>query len=679
MPAEDLAWLTAIAAAPVLAIVFAWITPELAKHFPSADVTVFGTWRGLLEPEPLEDVRGVITLAAPFVAAALVLVLGRRGPTRRSLDLPVVAAQVIGIALLVLAVAEQSNRLPLVPSDYLEPLLLSVPNLVAGLVIGIVLTALVLRWSGRAPGWLARLIRPGARPWLPLALAALATAIFLLPAVVTDATVGHSGRFATPQILGYANDYFAAVNGRTPLVDFAEQYASLLPLALEPVLAAFDSSITSFSIAICLLSGAALLAVFGAFTEVTRRPWVALALFVPFLGLALFPWHDQGAAREFNGNYYATLPDRLLGPLLLAWLVARATRGRVAPWALFGVAGLTVLNNAEFGVAALIGLVIASAATYEDGYVLGRRLPVALIQAGAGLAGAVVLVCAVILARTGELPDPSLLTYFNRLFLRGSFALVPMKSLGLHWALWATYAAAVLLAAVRYVRGDPDRTLTAMLAYSGTLGLVTGMYFVGRSVQVQLIILFPVWGLCLALVAWAAALALIEARGDGARLRRLLLPAATALVGLGVMVAAIDRVSPPWRQIDRLSAGGTAVADTPNAQRFVDHNTGPGEPIFLIGTFLDHRVAERAGVTNVSPVSGYLFLLTPDLAERGLDRLRDDGGERVFEAITAPSAVNPSLLKITGFATILRERGYRLIAEDPSSGLRLWRSAGPPA
>jgi hypothetical protein len=673
MPAEDVAWLTTIVAAPVLAIFFAWITPQQAKHFPASDVTVFSTWRGLISPEPLEDVRGAITLAAPFVAAALVLVLGRRGCGRRSLDLPIVAAQVIGIALLVLAVAEQSNRLPLVPSSYLEPLLLSVPNIVAGVVIGIVLTALILRWSGRGPEWLDRLIRPGGGPWLPLGLAALATAIFLLPAVVTDATVGHSGRFATPQILGYANDYFAAVNGRTPLVDFVEQYTSLLPLALAPILAAFNSTITSFSVAICLLSGIALLAVFGVFAEVTRRPWVALALFVPFLALALFPWHDQGAAREFNGNYYATLPDRLLGPLLLAWLLARATRDRFPPWVLFAVAGVTVLNNAEFGVAALIALVLACAATYRDGVVLGRSLPVTLIQTGAGLAGAVFLVCAVILIRTGQLPDPSLLTYFNRLFLRDSFGLVPMRSLGLHWALYATYAGALLLATVRYVRGDPDRSLTAMLAYSGVLGLATGMYFVGRSVALQLMILFPIWGLCLALVAWSAASALHEARADVVRLRRVLLPAAAALIGFGVMVAAIDRVSAPWRQIDRVSAGGTAIADSPNAQRFVEDHTQPGEPVFLIGTPLDHRVAERAGVTNVSPVSSYLFLITPDLADRGLDQLQDDGGDQVFEAVTAPSAVNPSPLTITGFATILRGRGYRLIAEDPSSGLRLWR------
>jgi hypothetical protein len=653
------------------------VTPQLAKLYPSADADVLSTWRGLINPEPLEDVRGIVTLATPFLVAALVIVLGARQASRPSLDRPILAAQVIGVALLVWAIAEQPHVLPLVPSGYLDPLLLSVPNIAAGVVIGGLLTVLILVSSGEVPGALKQLRPLRNRRWLPLATAALITTVFLLPGVVTDATVAHSGRFATPQILTYADDYFAAVNGRTPMVDYIGQYTSLLPLAVAPALAAFDSSITSFSVAMCLLSAVAFLTIFGVFTEVTQHPWVALVLFVPFLALALFPWHDQGAAREFNGNYYALLPDRLLGPFLLAWLCALSTRNRVPSWALFGVAGLTVLNNAEFGAGALIGLIVATGATWDRAEPLGQRLRDTAIPAGAGLLGAVSLVCAVILIRTGSLPDPALLTYFNRLFLRDSYGLVPMKSLGLHWALYGTYAAALLIAAVRYVREDPDRTLTAMLAYFGAFGLVTGMYFVGRSVELQLMILFPVWAPCLTLVAWEAGSALRTNRADRERLRRLLLPAAAVLVGFGVMIAAIDRISPPWQQVQRLSSGGPAVEDTPNAQRFLEASTEPGDRVLLIGTPLDHRVAERAGVANVSPVSGYFSLITPDVADRGLDQLEDDGGEEVFEAVTAPSAVNQSPLKIPAFAAILRGRGYRMITEDPSSGLRLWRRPGP--
>jgi hypothetical protein len=672
--ADDLAWLGAIVAGLFLVVAFAWITPALSHLYPSPNETFFSAWRRFSAPEPLEDVRGIVTLATPFVVAAGMLLLGSRMAARRSLDPLIVSAQIMGIALLALAVLNQRHLQILIPHDYFEPLLLGVPNLVIGTCIGLAITAVVLRWSGRVPKPLASLEWLAGRRGLALAVAAVATAIFLLPAVVTDATVAHSGTFASSQIPSHAEDYMAVVDGRTPLVNYIGQYASLLPLALEPVLVAFHSSITSFSIAMNVLSALALLAVFGVFVAVTRRPWVALALYVPFLALCMFPWHDNGAAREFNGNYHALFPDRLLGPFLLAWLCALRIRGRRIPaWSLYLLAGLTELNNAEFGTGAIVALTVGLIAGSDRSIPVGRRLTGLAVQAGAGLLAAVAVVSAVTLIRAGSLPDPALLTYYNRLFLRQSFGLLPMPSLGLQWALYATYAAALLTATARYVRDASDRTLTAMLAFTGAFGLVTGMYFVGRSAAFQLIILFPVWALCLSLVAWTAARALRSARADRDRLTRLLLPAAAALIGFGVMVAVIDRVSPPWRQADRLADGGRAVDDTPNAQRFIESHTDPGDRVFIIGTPLDHRIAERAGVTNVSPINGYISLLSSREADRALDQLSSEGGDEVFEAVTDASAVNPSLLRFPELATILRQRGYRLVEQDPSSGLRLWR------
>ena len=130
------------------------------------------------------------------------------------------------------------------------------------------------------------------------------------------------------------------------------------------------------------------------------------------------------------------------------------------------------------------------------------------------------------LTRTGELPDFALLTYYSRVFLRESFGLEPMPSLGLHWALYATYSAALLIAAVRYVRREPDRVLTGMLAFSGVFGLVTGDVLRRPLLQIQLILLFPAWGLALALVAWTAVHLTEGGDSDRVRLRRLLIPAA---------------------------------------------------------------------------------------------------------------------------------------------------------
>jgi hypothetical protein len=673
LAAEDLAWLSLPLAALVLAAALAWLAPPLShlQHAPARDV--FRVWQLLIAPEPLEEARSILALAMPFLLGTIVLAAGSREPSRRRVDLPVILIQAVAAGLLVFAVVNQTTAGPLLPPHYFKPLLIGVPNMIAGVCIGLLLTALIA-WAPapRVPatlrpavGWLA------ARGWVALVIAVAATVLWLLPAVVTDSTVTLSGRFAQGHVPVQAEDYFAVVNGRTPLVDYIALYVNLLPLALAPILAAFDSSITSFSIAMCVLSTFAMLAVFAAFREVTRRAWLALALYVPWLALSLIPWNQVGAIREYDGIYYGVLPGRYLGPFVLAWLCALSIRRRIPTWALFGLAGLVVLNNAEFGVGAVIGLAVAAASSWDRELPFRRRAASLLVEAVAGLLGALALVCVVTLVRAGSLPDPSLLTYWDRLFLNSSYGLQRMPTLGLHWALYATYAAALLTAAVRYVRAEPDRALTALLAWSGTFGLATGMYFVGRSSQYQLMLLFPAWGFSLGLLVWTAAVSLRSARVDRRRLSRLLLPACAALIGYGVMIAAIDRFPSPRAQIDRISQEGQLLSLAAE-ERYVATQTRPGEKILLIGAALDHRVAERAGVENVSPLDGVITLISPREANRAVDALENAGGSQVFETV---SAQPPGQLAfdVPEFATILRERGYRIVGEDPSLHMRLWR------
>ena len=142
--------------------------------------------------------------------------------------------------------------------------------------------------------------------------------IWLLPAVNTDDTATRAGSLASGHFPVQGEDYFATVNGRTPLVNYISQYANLLPLALEPVLKAAGPSITSLSICMCVLSAVAMVAIYGTFAQVTRSVWTALILYVPWVALSLFPWNDVGPYREFNGIYYGVFPGRYFGPFLLA-------------------------------------------------------------------------------------------------------------------------------------------------------------------------------------------------------------------------------------------------------------------------------------------------------------------------------------------------------------------------
>ena len=157
------------------------------------------------------------------------------------------------------------------------------------------------------------------------------------------------------------------------------------------------------------------------------------------------------------------------------------------------------------------------------------------------------------------------------------------------------------------------------------------------------------------------------------RLRRLLIPACAALIGFGVMVAAIARLPQPQRQVDRLRNGGTPQ-DLKPVERLVESWSTPGEHILLIGTTPEHLIADRSHVVDVSPLNGITSLISPAEANRSIDQLEDEGGDLVIERV---SALPPSgfVFRIPEFAEILRQRGFVLVGEDPSLHVRVWRRA----
>jgi hypothetical protein len=143
------------------------------------------------------------------------------------------------------------------------------------------------------------------------------------------------------------------------------------------------------------------------------------------------------------------------------------------------------------------------------------------------------------------------------------------------------------------------------------------------------------------------------------------IPACAALIGFGVMVAAIGRVSPPWRQIDRLSGQGHGL-QLEAATDYIRANAAPGEHVLIMAALPGHLVADRAGVIDESPINGLTSLISSAEADRALDQLQDAGGTQVFDGASA----------LPEFPQILQARGFRQIGEDPTSGLRLWRAEG---
>jgi hypothetical protein len=670
--AEDLAWLGLVPAAVLTAAAIQWLAPAVDGALaPPSSFHPFTGLSQLFTPEPLEEARVLIAIAAPVVLAALVLLLGSRRPGRRSLDPAIIAIQAVILVFVAWAVTKTNTDLAVFPNyiatrHYLPDYLVGAPVLATGSVIGVGLTVLLFRDLEPGPRLSrlasSRLVR--AR-WLPWSIAVVAGVIWLLPAVITDGNIGGTG-LIYGHVPIHFEDYMAAVNGRTPLVNYVAWYSSLLPLLFAPVLSTFDSSITAFSVLACTLSLAAVTCVYAALVNVTERRWAALALFIPFLAITFVPWHfEPDHFRVYSGDYYAVFPNRMLGPFLVLWLLARhLRRGSPRLGLVYFAAGLTLLNNFEFGACCLAALVIASLLRIDRSAPPRAEIGNLFVSAATGLIGALVLVSAVTLIRAGELPDPTVLTYWSKLFGRDGFNLLPMAIWGFHWALYFTYAGALLVAVVRFMRVPEDRVLTPLLGFAAIFGLTTGQYFGGRSEGTQLIVLLTVWGLNLALLTWLAwgSLRGAELRSS----RRLVLPVAAVLIGFGVMIASVARIPAPWQQVDRISSNGSHPLDLTAETDFVRARTHPGESVLIVSTLLDHRVAERAGVENVSPW-GTLAFYSPREVNWALDNLRHAHGEKIFERYAAIGA--PQAQQVEG---LLRQAGFRLVETDPVTKLNLW-------
>ena len=657
--------------AALTAAAILWLSPHLTwATDPTGEFRPFpNVAKGLFAPEPEEEARFLVAVAAPFVLFALVLCLGAAGERRRGLDRLVIAGQVALLVFVIWAAARQTSYSFGAP-DFVPDLLIGRGVAAGGVLIGIVLAALLL-WPPGGPRakrlrMLAAPIRE--RPWIAPSLAAGVTAVWLLPAVVTDRTVGLTGSNAD-HLLFQFGDYLAAANGRTPLVDVVAWYANLLPILVAPALSATSLSFLGFSLTMCALNLVGLLAVYAALSLVTESRWLGLCLYVPFAALSFLPWHVDGFAYGYNGLYFAALPDRYLGPFLVAWLLARhLRRGSPRLGVVYFAAGLTLLNNFEFGATCLIALALATAAPVVRVRMRAQAAGSLLVEAAAGLTAALILVSALTLIRAGELPDPRILTYVSSTFAREGYGLLPMPTWGLHWAIYLTYVAALLVGAVRVVRAPAESVLTGMLLFTGAFGLLTGQYFAGRSDPTQLMGLFPSWGLALALLAWLVFKhrSSLEARPD----RRHAVPALAVMIGFGVMVASIAQFPSPFRQIERLGYDGPAYS-LEGPVGFVRRNTRPGEPVVIASSPLDHRLAERAGVEDVSryPAS---ILISERQTDQVLDDLSDAGGDKVFESYPAPAGL-PNYL-----GSVLLRRGFRPVAVDEGTGLRLWVADQPP-
>jgi hypothetical protein len=622
----EIAWIAALPCAVAILAAVVVLGPPLGHAlFGPGSETLWPRDASFVigQPEPTKHARYALALLGPLLLAGAVLAGGRRGLRLHPWIAGALVAigELLALAFLTLAVLGQRGVvLPVQPR--LWPIF-SIRTMVVALGLGVALALalLIAAHSARVVRWVARAARDTrARRVACLVLAGALAAAWLLTAVTTEGSVGDNGMMDWTM-----DDPFAILNGRTPLVDFHALYAQLLPYPIAAAMAVFGTTVLIYTIAMTAFSGIGLLAVYAVLRRVVGSPLLALGLYAPVLAVGFLKTvFEPPSVQLSNVAVFGMWPLRYTGAYLLAWLTARHLDG-AAPrraWVLFLAAGLGALDNLEFGLAALIATVAALACAQPPRS--RRALARLAADVAIGALAATALLALLTLVRSGGLPDFGLLLEFPRIFGVLGLVAMPMPTLGFQLVLYATFAAAIAVAAVRVVQRREDRLLTGMLVWSGVFGLLAGSYYIGRSDTLKLVSMLSAWGFTLALV--------VVAIGGDLLARRRRLPGLAELAvlfGFGLAICSLVQLPAPGRELARLRQRYPAPTAEPTASRFVAAQTRPGERVAIL-IALGHRMAYDHDIVNVAPYSFIEEMVTRAQLRTLLDTVRREHVHKLF-------------------------------------------------
>jgi hypothetical protein len=627
LTASEVAWVALLPCALLAVAAIALLGPPLGHALvghTSDQLWPPGWWQAAGHPEPSKQGRFLVAVLAPLLLVAAILAGVRRRlalPPRTVRTLSLTSYALI-VALLVVALLEQRLKY-VVPEEFgdelLRPTIVGPGSVLAAAVL-VAVALLLLRRSSIAQRVAAAARETRARRWALGAVAIGFTAIWLLKAVVTDRLGFGVVALNLPWSL---NDAIAVLDGRTPLVDYHPTYAKLFPYLSAPVLSVIGTTALAFTAFMALLDGLVLVAVYAVFRRVTRSSLYACALFLPFVAASDVNVRIDASLLTSPFTLAALWPMRYGGAYLLAWLTVRHVDGcrpRHA-WIIFFFGGLVAVDNLDFGLGAIAATV--AALLFARPPSSARAALRLLAHAVGGVLAAVALVVVIVLVRAGQLPDPGMLLEWPRIFTRLGLLSLPLQTWGLHLVLYATYVAAIALAAVRLARRDDDVLLTAMLAWSGVFGLLAGSYFVTRPDAIKLTGELSAWSLALSM------LTIVCVRALATRRWRPTVPQLLVLLGFALSLCTLSQLPLPQDQLHRLTRPTPGTDYLATAKQFVGERTRRGDTVVVLlpmGAAITHDL----GLRNVAPYAFMNAIVTQSQMTEVLDTLRRERVRELF-------------------------------------------------
>jgi hypothetical protein len=473
------------------------------------------------KPEPLEQIRYILAITIvplTFLLAITILKIIRFSIPSffRPVALPVVLLiQSVLIAFISVnaQVGDKATIFYILAKDNFVPWLLAGSLVLLGFILfKIAYNQIFVVRVGLSVNAHRGLLKNISINYIPYNIAIFYTLLRLMPSIIVDFDYQSTNNIVSWHIPYSMGEFAAVLNGKTILVNFFPQYQNFLPYILLPIFNIFGLSLTSFSLAMSTLSLIGMMLIFAVYKYLTKSSWIALALYIPYCSLSFFPNHSVGGLVLNAFNYFVVAPLRYFGYWILAFLLARyllkPTLPRMA--ILFFIGGIVTINNLDFGIPALVAVLVAVIITTGNGLFppLKTAFKIGSIFI-VSVSLALGLFIFITIIRSGETPNIGQLTLFQRIFAVYGFGMLPMPPLGLHWLIYITFMAAILVGLQRTVSvlGTNDlfsqqRLSNGLLVFSGIAGCGALMYFVGRSHPYVLTCVFPAWAFSLLLLAW---------------------------------------------------------------------------------------------------------------------------------------------------------------------------------
>ncbi|HSH38663.1 MAG TPA: hypothetical protein VK993_07750 [Chthoniobacterales bacterium] len=478
------AWASLPVVAAVLFLVQRVLAPWIPHENPTDAATLFlKELLSLFQPERLEHIRYLLALATTPIAFIGVFLWARRFEAKAVFRFAFVGQ---GVLVLAFFYARRTEEFA-----YFTP-----GMMLLGDALTLAICLAVVMYGAPSGEKIARAVK-----WIPqlaaASIALLLTAALLSPSVIRDREVYLSSMVLWWHMEYTASEFFGVASGKTPMVNFFPQYNNVLPVLLAPVLNLTGYTFLAFTTAMVSLSLAGLMAVYWTLSMLTRHASIALALYLPVLGLS-FGFGGSPAWGMGIFNYFAVWPMRYVWPL---WLLAAVTWTLHRPagwrWMLVGVvAGVGAINNLDFGAPALAGAAAA--------IVLSRtaRLVPSLLSFIGGVAIAFAAVQIGFFLRSNAWPDFGQAATYSKIFGLYGFGMIPLPLSGLYWTILFTYMACLFAAIVSYWRGGPSSPYAGVLAFVSIFGCGSFMYYVGRSHPHVLGAVFFTWAVAVVLLLY---------------------------------------------------------------------------------------------------------------------------------------------------------------------------------